>query len=96
MKTTLKFLLFLLGAAYPCAAFAGIIGLHTPAAFFSSEVAFMLYAAIGLLLIGGNDHGRPRFITVRKAPVDLCPIEAFKPAGREGTCSLRRPECLAA
>jgi hypothetical protein len=96
MKTTLKFLLLLLGAAYPCAAFAGLIGLHTPAAFFSSEVAFMLYADIGLLLIGGNDHGHPRFITVRKAPVDLCPIEAFKPAGRECTCSLRRPECLAA
>jgi hypothetical protein len=96
MKTTLKFLLLLLGAAYPCVAFAGLIGLHTPAAFFSSEVAFMLYAAMGLLLIGGNDHGRPRLIVVRKAPVALCPIEAFKPGGRECTCALRRPECLAA
>ena len=96
MKTTLKFLLLFLGAAYPCAAFAGLIGFHTTAAFFSSEVAFMLYASIGLLLIGGNDHGRPRLIAVRKAPVDLCPIEAFKPAGRECTCALRRRECLAA
>jgi hypothetical protein len=51
---------------------------------------------MGLLLIGGNDHGRPRLIVVRKAPVALCPIEAFKPAGRECTCALRRPECLAA
>ena len=96
MNTTLKYLLLFFGAAYPCVALAGLIGLHTPAAFFSSEVAFMLYASIGLLLIGGNDHGRPRLLTVRKAPVDLCPIVAFKPAGRECTCHLRRSECAAA
>ena len=59
MNTTLKYLLLLLGAAYPCVAFVGLIGLHTTAAFFTSEVTFMLYASIGLLLIGGNDHGRP-------------------------------------
>ncbi len=96
MKTTLKYLLLFFGAAYPCVALAGLIGLHTPAAFFSSEVAFMLYASIGLLLIGGNDHGRPRLLAVRKAPVALCPIMAFKPAGRECTCHLRRAECAAA
>jgi hypothetical protein len=33
---------------------------------------------------------------VRKAPVNLCPIEAFKPAGCECTCHLRRSECAAA
>ena len=32
MNTTLKFLLLLLGAAYPCIAFAGLIGIHAPAA----------------------------------------------------------------
>ena len=88
MNTTLKYLLLLLGAAYPCVAFAGLIGLHTTAAFFTSEVTFML--------IGGNDHGRPRLIALRKAPVELCPIVAFKPAGRECTCHLRRTECPAA
>lgn len=96
MKTTLKFLLLLLGVAYPCIAFAGLIGIHTSAAFFSSEVAFMLYAAIGLLLIGGNDDGRPRLIAVRKAPVDRCPIMAFKPAGCESTHHLRHSDCAAA
>ena len=96
MNTTLKYLLLFFGAAYPSVAFAGLIGLHTTAAFFTSEVTFMLYASIGLLLIGGNDHGRPRLIALRKAPVELCPIVAFKPAGRECTCHLRRAECPAA
>jgi hypothetical protein len=33
---------------------------------------------------------------VRKAPVALCPIVAFKPAGRECTCHLHRSVCTAA
>jgi hypothetical protein len=65
MKTTLKILMLVLGVTYPCVAFAGLIGIASPSAFFSGEVVFSLFAIVGLLLIGLTDYSRP--ITVRSA-----------------------------
>jgi hypothetical protein len=56
-KTTLKILMLVLGAGSAAAAFAGLIGIVPPSAFLSSEVAFFLYAAVGMTLIGLNDCG---------------------------------------
>jgi hypothetical protein len=56
MKTTLKLLMLLLGISYPCVMFAGLIGIAAPSAFFSGEVAFLLFAIIGLMLVGFTDY----------------------------------------
>jgi hypothetical protein len=58
MKTTLKFLMLLFGISYPCVMFAGLIGIAAPSAFFSGEVAFLLFAVIGLMLVGFTDTSR--------------------------------------
>ncbi|HUL55200.1 MAG TPA: hypothetical protein VLT83_17485 [Opitutaceae bacterium] len=58
MKTTLKILMLVLGASIPCVAFAGLIGVAAPAAFFSGEVVFSLFAIAGLAFIGLNDYSR--------------------------------------
>jgi hypothetical protein len=57
MKTPLKILMLVLVAGSACAAFAGLIGIVPPSAFLSSEVAFFLYSAAGMTLIGLNDNG---------------------------------------
>jgi hypothetical protein len=58
MKTTLKFLMLLFGAGYPCVMFASLVGIVPPSAFFSGEVAFLLFAVIGLMLVGFTDTSR--------------------------------------
>jgi hypothetical protein len=57
MKTTLKILMLVLVAGSACAAFAGLIGIVPASAFLSSEVAFFLYSAAGMTLIGLTDNG---------------------------------------
>jgi hypothetical protein len=57
MKSTLYILMLVLAAGSAAAAFAGLFGLVPPSAFFSSEVAFCLYGAAGMCLIGLNDCG---------------------------------------
>lgn len=89
MKTSLKLILFLLGASLPCIAFAGLVGLSTPAAFFSGEVALSVFAAAGLLLIGLNDYTYHR-IAFRTSPARVCPVVAFSPV------KSRREACIAA
>ncbi len=58
MKTALYILMLILAAGTAGAAFAGLVGLFPLSAFFGSEVAFFLYAAVGMALIGLNDCGR--------------------------------------
>jgi hypothetical protein len=58
MKTTLKILMFILGASIPCVAFASLVGVAATTAFFSGEVIFSLFAIAGLALIGLNDYSR--------------------------------------
>jgi len=75
MKTTLKILMLLLGASYPCVMFASLIGIASPSAFFSGEVAFSLFAIVGLMLVGFNDYCR-RPITVHSAAAKAEPVVA--------------------
>ena len=58
MKTTLKFLMLLFGAGYPCVMISSLVGIVSPSAFFSGEVAFLLFAVIGLMLVGFTDTSR--------------------------------------
>jgi len=57
MKTTLRIAMLVLCAGFAALAFAGLIGIFPTAAFLSSEVAFFLYAATGMTLIGLCDNG---------------------------------------
>jgi hypothetical protein len=94
MKTTLKLLMLLLGVSYPCIMFAGLIGIASPSAFFSGEVAFLLFAVIGLMLVGFTDYSR-RPIIVHSAAAKACPVVALSPA-RHGHVRETRPfECAA-
>ena len=38
--------------------FASLVGIVSPSAFFSGEVAFLLFAVIGLMLVGFTDTSR--------------------------------------
>ena len=78
MKTTLKLLMLLLGVSYPCVMFAGLIGIASPSAFFSGEVAFLLFAVIGLMLVVFTDYSR-RPIIVHSA-AKASPVVVFGPA----------------
>ncbi|MFA5058111.1 MAG: hypothetical protein WC485_08360 [Opitutaceae bacterium] len=95
MKTALKVIMLLLGAFYPGIAFAGLVGIASPAAFFNSEVAFSFFAVAGLLLIGLHDYTYRRVpLRVPGAkPCAVVPIgpDRTRPAGR-----LRREGCIAA
>lgn len=95
MKTTLKLLMLLLGASFPCIAFAGLVGLSTSAAFFSSEVVLSVFAAAGLLLIGLNDYTYRR-IAFRTSPARVCPVVAFGPDQSSRAHGHRREACIAA
>lgn len=80
MKTTLKFVLFILGASLPCIAFAGLVGIVAPAAFFGSEIVLSIFAAAGLVLIGLNDYTYRRpALQIPAAPA--CPVIEFRPRG---------------
>ena len=57
MSTSLKISMLVLGAGSFCTAFAALIGIVSPSALFSGEIAFFLYAAAGMALIGLNDCG---------------------------------------
>jgi hypothetical protein len=95
MKTSLKLILFLLGASLPCIAFAGLVGLYSPAAFFSSEIVLSVFSATGLLLIGLNDYTYRR-IALRTSPARVCPVIPFGPNQARCACGLRREACIAA
>ncbi|HUL52614.1 MAG TPA: hypothetical protein VLT83_04290 [Opitutaceae bacterium] len=85
MKTTLKLALLVLGAALPCIAFAGLVGLSATTTFFSGEVVFSIFAAAGLALISLNDYTYRR-TAIETSSVRACPVIPFSPARghREG------------
>ncbi|HUL54431.1 MAG TPA: hypothetical protein VLT83_13585 [Opitutaceae bacterium] len=95
MKATLKILMLVLGAAFPLAAFAGMIGLASPAAFLSSELMFSLFAIVGLAAIGLNDYSR-RPLTVRVAAKNIVPAAAPRSSRHDAACAVRPVECASA
>lgn len=95
MKTTLKILMLLFGASYPCVMFAGFIGIASPSAFFSGEVAFSLFAIVGMMLIGFNDYCR-RPITVHPAAAKACPVAAVGASRHNHASGIHPFECASA
>jgi hypothetical protein len=72
MKTALLILLVVLGTVSGLIAFAALAGLISPAALLTSDVAFLLYASVGAMLVGFNDDGVRRSITLRGRAVPCC------------------------
>lgn len=95
MKTTLKILMLLLAASYPCVAFAGLVGLASPTVFFSGEVVFSLFAIAGLALIGLNDYSR-RPLPVHTAATKVAPVMAAGSSRRDAACAVRPLGCVSA
>ena len=91
MKTTLKILMLVLGAAFPSVAFAGLLGLASSDAFGSGEVYFSLFAIVGLALISLNDYSR-RPLPVRVATKNT----ALASDRRDAACAMRPVECASA
>ena len=60
MTTALKIFMLATLACCAAAAFAGLFGLAPVAAYLTSEVAFLLYAAAGMAFIGLTDRGGRR------------------------------------
>ncbi len=78
MKTTLTYILLAIGAGCSAAAFAGLVGLVSPAVFEGSAIALSIFAAIGMLLVGANDHTRRPLVTgsTPPFPVPACAVPA--------------------
>jgi hypothetical protein len=89
MKTSLKLILLFLGASLPCIAFAGLVGLPAATTFFSGEVAFSVFAAVGLMLTGLNDYTYRR-TAIRAGSVRACPVIAFRPDQSGPVCPQHR------
>ncbi|HUJ42686.1 MAG TPA: hypothetical protein VLW52_03655 [Opitutaceae bacterium] len=94
MKTTLKILMLVLGTAFPSVAFAALIGIASPAAFFSGEVLFSLFAIAGLALISLNDYSR-RPLPVPVAATNAVPVAAQR-SGQRAAGAMRPVECASA
>jgi hypothetical protein len=95
MKTTLKILMLLLAASFPCVAFAGLLGIAPPAAFYSGEIVFSLFAIAGLALIGLNDYSR-RPIPVHTAATKAAPVVTVGSSRRDRACAVHPWECASA
>lgn len=74
MKTTLKILALLLGFGAACVAFAGLVGLDSFSAFFTSGAPIAVYSMAGLMLIGVTDSPRrPRSLLAPVATASTAP-----------------------
>jgi hypothetical protein len=94
MKTTLNVLLLVLAAILPAATFAGLVGILPPVAFVASEVTLFVFAFVGLMLIGLNDHGYGRRpVIVRRSLPAVRPCLIASPAPRRSSYGLRSREC---
>jgi hypothetical protein len=96
MKTTLKILMLLLGAGYAAAAFAGLIGIATPAVFHDSSIALSVFAIFGLLLIGASDHGRRPVVTGSTPSFPVRALVSIEPGRRSRAYGIRRRAPVAA
>jgi hypothetical protein len=72
MKTALQILMLVLVTAGGLAAFAAIAGVASPSAILSSDVALLVYAMAGTMLVGFNDDGRRRPIILRASAPRCC------------------------
>ncbi len=90
MKTTLKYLLLAIGAACTAAAFAGLVGIAGPAVFRASAIGLSVFAAIGMLLIGANDHARRQLVTGSTPPFPTPPAAIRAPGRRSRAYGIRR------
>ena len=87
--------MLVLGATFPSLAFAGLIGIAPPAAFFGGEIAFSLFAIVGLAFTSLNDYSR-RPLPVRVATTNAVPAAAPSSGRRDAACAMRPVECASA
>ena len=80
--------MLLLAAGCALAAFAGVTGLAPMSAFFTSDVAMMLYSMVGVLLVSFNDYSHRRPITLRAPVVTMPPTVAARRSGHYVSCDL--------
>jgi hypothetical protein len=96
MKTTLKYLFLLLGAGFTAAAFAGLVGIASPAVFSSGAVALSIFSVIGMLLISAGDHGRRPIVTASTPPFTAQPVTLVPAVRRSRAYGIRRRDRIAA
>ncbi len=96
MKTTLKYLLLVIGAGLTVAAFAGLVGIASPAVFKNSALALSGFAAVGLLLIGATDTTRRQLVTRSTPPFPAAAVAERAPARRSRAYGIRRRERITA
>ncbi len=95
LKTTLKYLLLAIGAGCTVAAFAGLVGIASPAVFKNSAIALSVFSAVGMLLIGASDHS-PRQLVTRSTPPFPVAVPARAALRRSRAYGIRRRERIAA
>jgi hypothetical protein len=84
--------MILLGAAAACATFVGLAGVNSSLAFVTSDVAFSLYAVVGVMLIGFNDYSYRR----RPIRLSVAPVVAIGSGRFANACGLSRRDRIAA
>jgi hypothetical protein len=95
MKTTLKILMLVLSVAFPSVAFASLAGIASPAAFFSGDVVFSLFAIAGLALISLSDYRR-RPMRVHTAKMFAAQLAAAGSGAHDAACAVRPLGCASA
>ncbi len=96
MKTTLKILLLVLGAGFTAIAFAGLVGIATPAVFHDTDVAVSIFCAVGLLLIGATDRPRRQLVTESTPPFPMPKADVVPYTRRSRAYGIRRNDRIAA
>ena len=72
MKTALQILMLVLVTVGGLTAFAALTGVASPAAILSSDVALLVYAMVGTVLVSFNDDGCRRPIVLRASAPRCC------------------------
>ena len=90
MKTTLKYLLLVIGAGLTAAAFAGLVGIASPVVFKGSAIALSVFAAVGMLLIGATDTTRRQLVTASTPPFPTPAVAERAPSRRSRAYGIRR------
>ena len=74
MKATLQILILLLGAGCACAALTKLAGIDSSTALSGSDIAVLLYAMVGSMLISLNDCSSRRPITLHVSSAKTSPF----------------------
>ena len=72
MKTALQILMLILVTVGGLTAFAALTGVASPTAILSSDVALLVYAMVGTVLVSFNDAGCRRPIVLRASATRCC------------------------